>query len=342
MSGRILSRGDELPELRRDPITGNWVVISTERARRPDYFRKPKAERPECPFCYGNESMTPPETLAYRPEGGEPNSPGWSVRVVPNRYPVFAPDGPLRPSGSDLYYSARSVGAHEVIIHSPDHEKSLAQMSVDQAALVLRAYKDRYLHFKAQKEISFIEIIVNHGRDAGASLEHPHSQLFAMPMIPPTMEEQLAGSNDYALRTGGCIYCHMIESEMKLGTRVISKDDDFIAIAPYASRLPFESWILPLRHEPFFEKIDGEDMRSLAAMLIKILGRYAEVLNNPSYNLFLHTTPCKIEDGSFHWHIEIIPKLTAIAGFEFGTGMLINVTTPEDAASYMRGNQPRN
>ncbi|MCL5292269.1 MAG: galactose-1-phosphate uridylyltransferase [Actinobacteria bacterium] len=326
-----------MTELRRDAVTGNWVVVATERARRPDHFRKSKAKDEECPFCYGQEKMTPPETLAYRTNGGAPDSPGWSVRVVPNKYPVFVRDASLRPSGSGLYYSVPSAGGHEVIIHSPDHEKSLPELPIDQVALVIRAYRDRYLFFKGVKEVDFIEIILNHGKDAGASLEHSHSQLFAMPLVPPAAQDQLAGAADYMLKNSRCIYCDIVETERENGVRAIADEDGFFAFMPYASRLPFESWILPLEHQAFFEEIDEASMRSLAKMLILILGRYNEVLSKPSYNLFLHTTPCKSEDRSYHWHIEIIPKLTAIAGFEFGTGMMINISTPEDAAAFMRG-----
>ncbi|MHB0977000.1 MAG: galactose-1-phosphate uridylyltransferase [Candidatus Aquicultorales bacterium] len=325
-----------MPELRRDPITGNWVVIATERAKRPDQFQGPSKTAAKCAFCYGNENMTPPETLAIGRNGEGPDSSGWQVRVVPNKYPVFASgDLVVHPDGG-LYESAFSAGGHEVIIHSPDHTKSLANLPLDQVALVIKAYKERYLYFQTRPEVDFVEIIVNHGKNAGASLEHSHSQLFAMPLIPPAVEEQLAGSEAYRAEHGRCIYCDLIESERREGKRLVADEDGFFAFAPFAARLPFETWILPSDHLPFFERIDDGRAKALAGVLQKILRRFDEVLGNPSYNLFLHTTPCKSEDEGYHWHIEVIPKLTTIAGFEFGTGMMINVVTPEQAASYLR------
>lgn len=328
-----------MPELRLDPVTGSWVVVSTERAKRPVHFIEGTSKRSSCAFCYGHEDETPPETLAFRPGGGPPNSPGWLVRVVPNKYPVFVPncDDSSERSGQGLRISAPSVGGHEVVIHSPDHIKSLPDLDVQQVSLVLKAYKERYLFYKNQPQVEYVEIIVNHGKDAGASLEHSHSQLFAMPLIPPAAKAQLTGTETYARETGRCVYCDTIAQERKLGERDISENGHFFCFAPYASRLPFESWIIPIAHSPFFEQISDEETLSLAEMLIGVLGRYNELFERPSYNLFLHTTPCKSSGEGFHWHIEIIPKLSTIAGFELGTSMMINVTTPEEAARSMRG-----
>lgn len=325
-----------LSELRRDPVTGAWVVIATERAKRPDQFRKTESHV-VCPFCYGRESLTPPASVAYRSDGGSPDEPGWLVRVVPNKYPVFSPGEKLEIKSSGFYTSTTSVGGHELVVHSPDHSKTIPDLPLEQVVLILKAYKDRYLHFKEIPEVDFVEIMINHGKDAGASLGHPHSQIFAMPLIPPAVQEQLAGAEDHREATGRCIYCDLIEAEREAGERMIVEKNGYVCFAPYASRLPFETWILPVAHRPFFERIDEVEMGGLAAMLKDVLRRYNKVLADPSYNLFLHTTPCKSTDEGYHWHIEIIPKLTTIAGFEFGTGMMINVTTPEEAARCMRG-----
>jgi UDPglucose--hexose-1-phosphate uridylyltransferase len=335
----ILHIGGLMPQLRRDPTSGKWVVIATERAKRPDQFNKENVSvSGECAFCYGNEGMTPPETLAYRGEA-EADTPGWQVRVVPNKFPVFAPEGAGGEDGQGLFVSAPSYGGHEVIIHSPDHNRSFAQLEVEQVALVIEAYRDRYLYWKADPRIEFIEIILNHGKNAGASLEHPHSQLFAMPLVPPAAADQLRGSAGYFAETGRCVYCDTIKDERSAGVRAIAERDGLFLFAPYASRLPFETWILPTEHQPFFERICDAEMRSLGSMLIDILERYDRVLGDPAFNLFLHTTPCKSESTDYHWHIEILPKLTAIAGFELGTGMMINIATPEDAAAYLRGDR---
>jgi UDPglucose--hexose-1-phosphate uridylyltransferase len=329
-----------MPELRQDPVTKHWVVVAKERSRRPDDFihkGKNQAAGGACPFDYGNEALTPPETLAFRPDDLPPNSPDWTVRVVPNKFPAFAPhnDEQIRVSG--MYSSRSAYGAHEVVIHGPDHNLSLATYPVEQVKEVLRAYKYRYNYHKSQPYGRYIQIIINHGKEAGASLEHSHSQIFAIPLIPELPKEQLRGAADYYADKGRCVYCDMIAAEIETGSRMIEKTANFAVFVPYAAILPFETWILPITHRPQFEEISEAEYSDLAEILRRTLRRFYYGFEDPPFNMYIHTSPpgyTKLE--SYHWHMSIIPKFTRIAGFELSTAMWIDVTIPEDAAQFLR------
>lgn len=328
-----------MPELRQDPVTKRWVVVAKERAKRPDDFiSKVNAnlQAKACPFEYGHESMTPPETLAFRPDSLPPDSPGWTVRVVPNKFPAFTPEN-FEEIVDGLYKSRKAYGAHEVIIHGPDHDLSLATYPVEQVAEVILAYKMRYNYHKSQPYGRYIQIVINHGKEAGASIEHSHSQLFTVPVIPEFPESQLKGASSYFNDTGRCVFCDMIATELESSSRVIEKSDNFIAFVPYAAKLPFETWVMPLDHQPQFENITNEQRYELAHIFRRVLRRFYNGLDNPPYNMYLHTSPPVYESpGAFHWHVSIIPKLTIPAGFELGTNMWINVTIPENSAEFLR------
>ncbi len=327
-----------MPELRQDPVTGCWVVVAKERAKRPyDFIQKENNPIQICPFEYGNESMTPPETLAFRPDSLPPNSPDWIVRVVPNKFSAFTPEDFEETLSDGLYKHRRAYGAHEVIIHGPDHDLNLATYPVAQTTQVLKAYKMRYSYHKNQPYGKYIQIIINHGKKAGASLEHSHSQIFAMPLIPQLPKSQLAGAADHYDKTGRCIYCDMIESEIKDSDRVIERTENFMVFVPYAAKLPFETWILPSQHRPQFEEITDSERDELAGVFRRTLRRFYVGLSNPPFNMYLHTSPPGYERlESYHWHMSIIPKLTIAAGFELGTNMWINVTIPEQAAEFLK------
>lgn len=349
-----------MPELRCDPVTGNWVVIATERARRPESYvrqkEESKSENTVCPFCYGNEALTPPEVMAYREPDTGPNTSNWQIRVVPNKYPAFAPGATCPPlpaasgagrrelgSTSPFCRSMGAVGFHEVIIHSPSHEKSLALLPEEQVVLIVRAYKDRYLALKKDGQIKYILIIVNHGKSAGASLAHPHSQLFALPLLPKMPQEELLRCARHHQNKGSCMFCEIIEEEKKQVARLITESEHFFAFCPYASRSPFETWILPKRHNASFETITTAEERDLAKILRLTLRAFYKSLGDPPYNLYLHTAPPSAEDfsQSYHWHIELFPKITLQAGFEMGTGIMINVVKPGEAAGFLRGFKDR-
>ncbi len=328
-----------MPELRKDPVVGRWVIISTERARRPtDFHRDPvRAHGDSCVFCEGNEDKTPPEILAGRGDS-QPNGPGWSFRVVPNKFPALRIEGDLEPTGEGLFDRMNGVGAHEVVIETPNHHGSLATMSVDEVADVLIAFRDRLSDLKKDPRFEYVLVFKNHGEAAGASLEHPHSQLIATPIIPIMVSEELEGSARYWKMKERCVWCDIIHQERRERRRVILERDGFIAIAPFAPRFPFESWILPIKHRSAFEELEVDEIRNLAALLVEFFRRLSTTLNEPPFNFMLHTAPLR-ETGLeyFHWHLEIIPKLANVAGFEWGSGFFINPMPPETAAAALRG-----
>jgi UDPglucose--hexose-1-phosphate uridylyltransferase len=332
-----------MPELRKDPVVGRWVIISSERAKRPSDFQ-PEPVTPRaaiCPFCPGHESLTPPEILAGRAPDSPSDSVGWSYRVVPNKFPALRIEGELEPSGEGLFDRMNGVGAHEVIVETPNHDASLANLSVDEVADVLLAFRERAVDLKKDPRFEYILLFKNHGEAAGASLEHPHCQLIATPIIPIMVREELTGSADYYRRKERCVWCDILRQERRARHRIILERDGFVVLAPFAPRFPCETWVLPTQHRAAFEESQVEEMRGLAAVLGDFLRRMNTVLHDPAYNFMLHTAPLNEPSLTyFHWHLEIIPKLTRVAGFEWGSGFFINPVPPEDAAAALRDIQP--
>jgi UDPglucose--hexose-1-phosphate uridylyltransferase len=333
-----------LPELRRDPIVGRWVIISTDRAKRPTDFLRDGVQMKGgfCPFCYGNEGKTPPEILAYRPQpnGGPPSakdSPGWTVRVVPNKFPALGIEGNVSRQAEGLYDKMNGVGAHEVVIETPEHGATLATLPDKRVEDVFWAFRDRILDLRQDKRFKYILIFKNHGEAAGASLEHAHCQLIALPIVPRRVSEELEGAKQYFIYKERCVFCDIIRQELDTGTRVVAENKDFVTLAPYAPRFPFETWILPKRHESAFEHSSTSMFENLAKAVKTLLAKAYNVLENPAYNLVIHTSPVQDPHHEhYHWHIEYIPKLTKTAGFEWGTGFYINPTPPEEAARFLR------
>ncbi|HET9848937.1 MAG TPA: galactose-1-phosphate uridylyltransferase [Candidatus Dormibacteraeota bacterium] len=331
-----------LPQLRQDLITGRWVAVATERARRPDSFTQAVkdvvAARDVCPFCPGHEAMTPPEVLAYRAAGAPPNSEGWWIRVVPNLYAAFR----LEPDGQDhrdgRFWQRDAIGACEVLISSPDHRAPTPLLPRRQVGEIVQSYLDRYRHHAANPALEHVLILYNHGRPAGASLEHPHSQLYAISLVPPSFHEELAGATTFAESNGGCVFCRTLEAELEARDRVVFENDGFVVFAPYAARTPFETWIMPRRHAASFAELDAaREKPAFAEALQLTLKALYDGLNDPPFNYFIHSAPLKATvDDAFHWHLELIPKLSTAAGFELGTGMWINVVKPEDSAAFLR------
>jgi UDPglucose--hexose-1-phosphate uridylyltransferase len=328
-----------VPELRKDPITGRWVIISTERRKRPSAFRLEQVcPLPDtvCPFCEGHEHYTPKEVLSYRRSGG-PNGPGWDVRVVPNKFPALQVEGNLDRQGEGLFDKMNGVGAHEVIIETPDHAATLATMPASGVERVLWAYRERVLDLKQDKRFRYILIFKNHGEAAGASLDHSHSQLIALPVIPRNVRDEISGAKRHFEHKERCVYCDIVRQELDSRVRVISENSDFVALSPYAPRFPFETWLLPKRHGSNFEDAPRHEYETLARMLKDTLLRMNRVLESPPFNLIIHSAPFTEAAGEFyHWHLEIMPKLTKVAGFEWGTGFYINPTAPEEAAEVLR------
>jgi len=330
-----------MPELRKDPVVGRWVVISTERGQKPTDFPmkvEPKRAEATCPFCAGREHATPPEVLAHRAHGAA-NSPGWTVRVVPNKFPALMIEGELARRGEGLYDRMNGVGAHEVIIETPDHVPDLADLSEERIAEVLSAFRARLNDLRHDKRLRYGLVFKNHGEAAGASLEHTHAQLIATPILPKAVQEEIEGARAYHTLKERCVFCDIVEQETSEGNgrRVVRATPNFVSIVPFAARFPFECWILPRTHRPVYEAGDAAQDRELAGVLRDLLLRLNAALGRPPYNLVVHTSPYRdIDHEYYHWHIEIMPKLTKIAGFEWGTGFYINPTPPEDAAAFLR------
>jgi len=329
-----------MPELRKDPITNRWVIISTDRARRPsDFVRESTPAVPSgrfCPFCYGNESKTPPEVLAHR-NGSSSNEPGWSLRVFPNKFPVLGIEGDLDREGEGLFDKMQGIGAHEVIVETPEHLLSLTELPERAIEQVLWAFRDRINDLKNDKRLRYVLLFKNQGETAGATLEHTHSQLIALPVVPKRVLEELDAARDYFDFKERCLFCDLIRQESKAGDRVVIETDRFIVVEPYAARFPFETWILPKHHLSHYEETDASYLENLAWVLKSTLRKLEKVLERPPYNFLIHTAPLQEQPSPyFHWHIEIIPKLTRVAGFEWGTGFYINPTPPEESARFLR------
>ena len=328
-----------MPELRKDPVSGRWVIIATERSTRPSDFKSgPQPIKGGfCPFCEGNEDKTPPEIIAYREKGTLANEKGWRVRVVSNKFPALRIEGNLNKHGEGIYDTMNGIGAHEVIIESPKHIISLAELVNPQVEEVLWAYRDRLVDLKKDRRFVSGLIFKNVGVTAGASLEHSHSQLIVTPIVPISVKHEMDGCMDFYKYRGRCLFCDMVQQELSAGVRIVFEGDNFLAFTPYASRFPFEIWILPKNHSSHYENLQKMEIEELAQVLRTVLLKLEMALEFPPYNYIIHTTPFAFgEVEHYHWHIEIIPRLTKIAGFEWGTGFYINTVTPESAAEFLR------
>lgn len=325
-----------MPELRKDPVLGRWIIIARERGKRPTDFIIEKSESKGgfCPLCPGNEKTTPEEVLRYG--GGLPNSPGWALRVVPNKYPALVIEGGLDKEGEGLYDKMNGIGAHEVIIETPNHNESFTSLEPERMINVFLAFRDRLADLSKDPRFQYVMIFKNYGKAAGASLEHSHSQLVALPILPRMIVSELAGSLSYYRYKERCVFCDIVRQEINQDIRVVCINDYFICITPYAPRSPFEMWIMPRSHSSSYIDQDERSFRALTAIFSESMRRLEKCIPNVPYNFVLHTAPLRSEPlEHYHWHFEIMPKLTQIAGFEWGTGFYINPTPPEDAARYL-------
>lgn len=326
-----------MPEFRKDPVTGRWVIIATDRAIRPtDFARDPGTaprfhQAPYCPFCPGNESKTPPSILEYTENGA------WCLRVVSNKFPALGIEGELAPESDGLYERMNGVGAHEVVVESPNHGKALADLLPGEVSRVFASFRDRIADLKGDSRFRCIVVFKNHGEAAGASLEHSHSQLIALPVVPKRVREGLEGSRAYWAANARCVYCDIVQRELASGARLVAESDRFVVLSPYASRFAFETWIVPKRHASNYEGVSEEELAALGGTVKDALRRMNAVLDDPPYNLMIHSAP--LADGGlehYHWHIELIPRLSQVAGFEWGSGFFINPMPPEEAARLLR------
>lgn len=332
-----------MPELRQDPVNNQWVVIATERGKRPSDFKgeQPKRKGGFCPFCVGNEKETPPEVYALRDKGSSPDAPGWEIRVVPNKFAALSSEGEPEAGGDVLHFRINGVGSHEVIVEATDHDQFIPDYSSQHMEKIIATWWHRYQSQERNPKIKYTQIFKNHGATAGASLEHPHSQLIALPLIPGTIRAELEGASRFHQEHGQCVYCQMLKQEQEDGQRVIIENDTFIAFAPFASRFPFESWILPKQHQASFGQLGPVAIGDLADITQKVTSRLFTTLSNPPYNMVLHSSPHREQkyNDSYHWHLEFLPRVTIVAGFEWGTGCYINPTPPEEAAQFLRQDQ---
>jgi len=334
-------------ELRKDYLLNRWVVIATERARRPTDLAKNRTQNIQttpCPLCVGNENMTPPAVLLYLKEvdkikptqdpsvGERPKN--WLIRTIPNLYPAFTP--PKQAGYVEQIFSSKkhgdAIGHHEVIVESPNHDETPANAKLTQFELVINAYVSRYRVLSTKPYVKYVSIFRNFGMEAGASLSHVHSQIIAMPLIPATIQEEQVAVKTHRKVRGTCIYCDIIEQERN-GPRHIFENEAFLVFTPYASINPLEFWILPKKHAANIENLTRTETKAFAAALKISLNALKSVVNDPPYNYGIHQS---IRDNSYHWHLEVYPKLTTWAGFEKSTGVYINTVTPETAAESLR------
>jgi UDPglucose--hexose-1-phosphate uridylyltransferase len=332
-----------MPQLRQDPSTNEWVIMAKERAKRPDQFRKDKKKKivpekdAECPFCPGNESKTPPEVLAYG-TGKLGNVSDWRVRVIPNKYSALVPEGDLaRTEREDFFRWMDGVGQHEVVIETPSHNRFIHLVEEKEVGEIILAYRERYRMLREDPRYNLIIIFKNHGEAAGTSLEHPHSQIVATPIVPAYIRRKYEVSTQYYDNTGRCLYCDMVKKEFRDGSRIVMESEDFVVFHPFASRSPFETVIVPQRHCCSFGDISDDEAREFAGVLRIILQKIYLGLNDPDFNYVIHTAPTKDENKDYYlWHLQLLPRLTTVAGFELGSGIYINTALPEDTAAYLR------
>lgn len=336
-----------MPELRKDPVLGRWVIIATERGKRPSDFEVVRQDRQTevCSFCEGHETETPAEVYAVRRGGSEPDTPGWRVRVIPNKYPALNIQGDLDREGVGMCDMANGIGVHEVIVETPEHSQNTADLSAAQISRVMEAYRQRIIDLEGDGRLKYVLVFKNQGRSAGASLQHAHSQLIATPITPKRVKEKLDGAKRYFDYKHRCIFCDYIKQETELfDERLVEETDCFVVLSPFAARFPFETWVLPKRHMLDFSLATREELGDLGRVMSMLLRKLRKALNDPPYNYVLHQAPYRRPRGGYwttieedyHWHIELIPRLTRVAGFEWGSGFYINPTPPELAAESLR------
>jgi UDPglucose--hexose-1-phosphate uridylyltransferase len=344
-----------MSELRKDPVLNRWVIIASERGVRPSSWAVGGPSQAEeatlpggCPFCEHNERMTPHEVMSLR-DAGEPDQPGWYVRVVPHKFPVLRVEGQPEPLSDGLRTRMDGIGAHEIIIEHPRHNTDLAFLPPEQIMRVFAACIARMQDLRRDLRFQHLALFRNHRREAGATLDHPHSQLVAFPLVPNGVAEQLMGSHAYFAAHGRCVYCEIGADELAQGRRIVLESEHFVTICPYASPLPYGTQILPRRHGADLCAMGVAEQADLASVMQRLLIAYRSALGNPPYNLIYHTAPIQVPDEApygqnltshYHWHVEVAPRLAGVTGAEWGTGFPVNPVSPEEAAVELARNLP--
>ena len=330
-----------MSEIRKDPISRRWVIFASERNKRPGEYPTTRQENitphdDACPFCGGNERFTEHEISRVG------NGSGWDVRCVPNRFPTLHVEGDVDKKADGIYDHMSGLGAHEVIIETPQHNQTLGDLSFGHFHGVMRTYRDRISDLRRDMRFKYILVFKNHGVTAGQLVSHSHSQLIALPFVPHRVQEEIESCWSYYQFKDRYLFDDIIRQELKDRDRVVDENEHFVAMCPYAARFPFEVWIMPKQHAPHFENTSDDSLLQLSSMFRGVIRRMEHALNYPAYNLILHNAPVHLtprlaEQGqAYQWHFEIIPKVTRIAGFEWGTGCYINPTLPEESAEYLR------
>ncbi len=334
--------------LRKDPLTHGWVIFAEERFQPPNVESvtvPAESMSPSCPFCEGNERMTPPEIIAVRPGGSRRDGPGWSVRAIPNQFAALNIEGKFDRRGEGLYDMMNGIGAHEVVIETPLHNARFSDYSVEEIDKILWVMRERATDLMKDPRFRYIQIFKNQGGGAGATIDHPHSQIVALPILPRWVREEISQSYEYYLLKERCLFCDIISQDSQ-SSRLVYENDHFVALAPFASKFPFETWVYPKEHSQSFHLIADNALPALADVLKTTLSAFRRAMSNPPYNLIIHSAPqnpepsyhaprAKVQDH-YHWHIELIPRGTKLAGFEYGTGFYINSVLPEKAAEFLR------
>ncbi len=332
-----------MSELRLNRATKEWIILATERAKRPHQFLV-KSDReklprydPHCPFCPGNEKQTPPQIYALKGNAAGSKKQGWRIRVVTNKYAALRPEKRTRGIQGEFFKSAPGLGQHEVIIETPRHDRTIATLPLKQVEDICTVYWRRYRALEKDRRFKLIIIFRNHGASAGTSLKHPHSQVIALPLVPTDVRHLLEEAMRYYDDHGCCVFCDMLRQELAAKSRIILSNPAFVAFHPFASRAPFETWIMPRKHNAGFGNVTRGEIKLLASALKKVLAGLHDKLGDPDYNLIIRTAPIKdAQEDYYHWYVQILPRLSIPAGFELGSGIYINTVLPEKTARFMR------
>jgi len=330
-----------MSEFRQNLVSGEWVIIAADRAQRPHDWKKDEVEardvtalpahKESCPFCTDNEGLTPPEEFRL------PNEGPWQTRVVPNKFGALKKDAPLSTQTNDFHRAQAGVGIHEVIVEHPRHNICLALMTTEEVTTLITTYRYRILAAYTDPRIQYVILFKNHGVAAGTSLEHPHSQLIGMPLIPHDISLRLKNARRYYADHGACLFCTILQKELEQHVRIVHETDHFVSFVPYAASAPYHLWIFPRRHSSLFVSLTEDETSDLASNLKTTLMKLYVGLNNPDYNFMIRTVPAQEnETPYFHWYMSIIPRMTTPAGFEIGSGMYINSSLPEASADFLR------
>ncbi len=329
-----------MPELRHDPLLQRWVIVSAERGARStaeEGRAGAKAGDPPCPFCPGHEAETLPEITATRPADTIPDSPGWRVRVVPNKYPALRSDASELEGLGPLFGRRGGQGHHEVIIEGEDHTRSVSELASDRMQEVIWVYRERFRVLSKVPGLESAVLIKNVGVEAGASIEHSHSQLIATPLLSPTLELEMRSAAEWRRQERDCIWCSIIREERAHRERIVFEHGGLIALCPWASRFPYETWILPRTHASHFERATDQDVVELAVCIQRLLNAVEACLHRPPYNYVVHSAPFPTgERPDYHWRLSLLPRITHAAGYEQATGLYINPLLPETAAADLR------